>query len=601
MQKTDAKEQLTNKLRDQIVLTRSEVDTELKKQIDLETKLFPEFTKATGMNREILAERLQNTRRRILELESMQKSPFFAKLTYYSKEEKGDREVYISKYSFTDLNISSWVAPVAALRFEDLGDTEFKLPDRSKIHVDLNEKDSYVITEEKLVYFSNENKTEGVSIIYEDFFSNAKTEFGLSEIISKIQKEQYKIIQSDPNTPLIISGPAGSGKTTICLHRVAYLMQSPETEHKYSEHRMIMFVQDKSSKEYFASLLPKLGIDKMDIVTFFEWAAETLKLNKIKEIDTYSVDEVYLEYLEAKTNLVLKAKSAKFKASNFTSQLESFYKSNLSSNFFEIFNSSAKQLNYDYIDIIIMMHMLYEKDGLYTKVKYNKVVNVDQIQSSVRKTKIQYSLMIVDEFQNYSQEQIDLLKLCTNKNINSVSYIGDLNQKNIFKPQSTKYNPSYFEDCNKISLEKVFRNTKQILSYIQNQGYAVTVPDEARDGEEITEIKISNQDELLGTLEKELSTLDKKLTTGILCDTPNIKTLIENILRKTDLNLRIMTKKESQGTEFNTAIVINGDFEEDKITTPKFEEMKKSIQRNNNYVGYTRAVEKLVVIKLLQN
>jgi hypothetical protein len=62
-----------------------------------------------------------------------------------------------------------------------------------------------------------------------------------------------------------------------------------------------------------------------------------------------------------------------------------------------------------------------------------------------------------------------------------------------------------------------------------------------------------------------------------------------------------MTKKESQGTEFNTAIVINGDFEEDKITTPKFEEMKKSIQRNNNYVGYTRAVEKLVVIRLHYN
>lgn len=601
MQKTDSKEQLTDKLREHIDLTRSEVDTELKTQIDLETKLFPEFTKATGMNREILAERLQNTRKRILELESMQKSPFFAKLTYYSKEEKGDREVYISKYSFTDLNISSWVAPVAALRFEDLGDTEFKLPDRSKIHVDLNEKDSHVITEEKLVYFSNENKTEGVSIIYEDFFSNAKTEFGLSEIISKIQKEQYKIIQSDPNTPLIISGPAGSGKTTICLHRVAYLMQSPETEHKYSEHRMVMFVQDKSSKEYFASLLPKLGIDKMAIVTFFEWAAEILKLNKITEIDTYSVDEVYLEYLEAKTNLVQKTKSIKFKASNFTSQLESFYKTNLPPNFFEIFNSSAKQLNYDYIDMIIMMHMLFEKDGLCIKVKYNKIVNFDQIQSSVRKTKIQYSLMIVDEFQNYSQEQIDLLKLCTNKNINSLTYIGDLNQKNIFKPQSTKYNPNYFEDCNKISLEKVFRNTKQILSYIQNQGYAVAVPQEARDGEEVMEINISNQNELLNSLEEQLSNLDKKLTTGILCDTPKVKILIENKLEKTVLNLRIMTKKESQGTEFNTAIVINGDFEEDKITTPKFEEMKKSIQRNNNYVGYTRAVEKLFVIRIYNN
>ena len=598
MQNIEDKEQLTNLLKNNIEVTRADITMELERQIELETKLFPEFTKSSGTQREIVAQQLENVRKRILELQTMQKSPFFAKLNYFSKNENENKEVYISKYSFTELGISSWVAPVAVLRFEDLGDTEFKLPDKSIVKVDLNEKDSFVVTEEKLVYYSKENKEDGVSIIYEDFFSNAKTEFGLSEIISKIQKEQYKIIQSDPNTPLIISGPAGSGKTTICLHRVAYLMQSPETENKFSEHRMIMFVQDKSSKEYFASLLPKLGINRMDIITFFEWGANILKLNKISEIDTYSVDEIYLEYLEAKTNLIHKAKTTKFKASNFTNQLETFYQSNLSSDFFEIFCKSTKSLSYDYIDIIIMMYMMHEKDGFYTKVKFNKIVNVNEIKETIRKTKIEYSLMIVDEFQNYSQDQIDLLKLCTNKQVNSITYIGDLNQKNIFKPLSKHYIPNYFDDCKKISLEKVFRNTKQILSYIQNSGYEIVVPNEARDGEEVLELKISNKEDLLSKLEIELLKLDKKLTVGILCDTPKVKNIIEDKFKSIDLNFRIMTKKESQGTEFNTAIVINGDFEQDKITTPKFEEMKRSVQKNNDYVGYTRAVEKLIVLKL---
>jgi DNA helicase IV len=595
MQNTEDKNLLINNLNNKTELVRFEITKELEKQIELEQKTFPEFTKSTGTNREILAQRLEQIRRRIIELESMKKSPFFAKLMYFAKDEKENQEVFISKYSFTELGISSWVAPVAALRFDDLGDTQFRLPDKTKKSVDLNQKDSYVITEDKLVYYSQEDKKNGVSIIYEDFFSNAKTEFGLSEIISKIQKEQYKIIQSDPNVPLIISGPAGSGKTTICLHRVAYLMQSPETENKYSEHRMIMFVQDKSSKEYFASLLPKLGIDRMDIITFFEWGANILNLNKISEIDTYSLDELYLEYLESKTNLIQKAKTQKFKNTNFISQLETFYENNLPLEFFEIFRKTSKSLSYDYIDIIIMMYMLQEKDGLYTKVKFNTVVNVNEIKTVIRKTKVQYSLMIVDEFQNYSQDQIDILKLCTNKHTNSLTYIGDLNQRNIFKPLSKKHNPNYFDDCNKITLEKVFRNTKQILSYIRNQGYEISVPNEARDGEEVAELTIQNQEDLLQSLQSETTKLDKNLTIGILCDTPKMKEFLDKNFKKLDLNLRIMTKKESQGTEFNTAIVINGDFEKDRITSPKFEEMKKTVQKNNNYVGYTRAVEKLII------
>ena len=207
-------------------------------------------------------------------------------------------------------------------------------------------------------------------------------------------------------------------------------------------------------------------------------------------------------------------------------------------------------------------------------------------------------MMIVDEFQNYSQDQLNIIKMCLNKNTNSLTYIGDLNQKNSFKPLSKVHNPNYFDECNKIHLSKVFRNTKQILSYIQGIGYDISVPDEAREGEEIIELKINNSNELIEALDKELSKLDKKLTIGILCDTTIIKNTIESKF-KSDENLRIMTKQESQGTEFNTAIVINGSFEESKNENPNFLEMKRLVQRNNDYVGYTRAVEKLIVANII--
>ncbi len=616
MQKTSIKnkEVLIKELHLKIEEARVQIKIELHKFIELEKSLFLEFRKSIGINRDRLGVELQNTRKRIGEFEILYKTPFFAKVEYVVLEKNQteysvERERYIAKYPFSEAEISSWIAPVANLRFEELGKTSFKFEDGNLKDVDLNQKNNYVITEEKLVYFGNENKETGISVIYEDFFSNAKTEFSLGEIISKIEKEQYKIIQSDPLGELIISGPAGSGKTTICLHKVAYLMQSPETEHIFAEYKMIMFVQDVSSKEYFSSLLPKLGINNMQVLTYFEWLKQILNLPKISEVNAENIDENYLTYLEKKTEIIQIAKSKKFTNTNFLLQLANLYKENLQDNHLNLFLKNAHKSEYDYIDLSIMVQMIFEKDGYYKKEKYNKSVALDTIKTFTRKTKIEYSLVIVDEFQNYSQDQLDIIKLCRNKSGNSLTYIGDINQKNSFKPLSIKHDLDFFKYSKKVHLSKVYRNTKQILSYVKNLGYDISVPDEARSGDEVLELEILfeiNQEnmkvKLLEVLKATLEKLDDKFTIGILCDDLDLKKIIEKSLErekeKIFKNLKIITKQESQGTEFNTAIVINGDFYKKNIESVKFAEMRKMVQKNNDYVGYTRAVEKLIVIKI---
>ena len=248
------KEQLLSILNFFIFDIRETVNGELKKAIYIETDLQNKVNGTHGNSQELYSKQLYYANRRTEELNTLHTSPFFAKVIYSSNGE--NKEIYISKYELVDSNIVSWTAPVAELRFEDLGLSKIYLPDKKIAEINLKQKDNYVINQEKVIYYSQESEHNGVEIIHEDFFANLKTEFGLSEIISKIEKEQYKIIQSEHSKPLIISGPAGSGKTTICLHRVAYLLQRPETSNLYTGQNMLMLVQDKSTKSYFSSILP---------------------------------------------------------------------------------------------------------------------------------------------------------------------------------------------------------------------------------------------------------------------------------------------------------------------------------------------------------
>ena len=215
---------LAENLKSKVFEIRGSILEEIETLLEEEKKISVLYKKSYSAEQETLMQQWIYTKKRIEQLTQLKQSPFFAKIIY-SNDDKIN-EVYISKFEYSGEGVSSWVAPIAELRFEDLGECVVDIPDRDIKKVNLNQKDSYVIADEKIIYYSQEDLKDGVQIIYEDFLSNIKSEYGLSEIVSKIEKEQYKIVQADPKVPLIISGPAGSGKTTICLHRVAYLLQT---------------------------------------------------------------------------------------------------------------------------------------------------------------------------------------------------------------------------------------------------------------------------------------------------------------------------------------------------------------------------------------
>lgn len=583
---------LVENLKSKVFDIRDSILNEIEILLEEEKKLSLLYKKSYSAQQDSIMQQWMYTKKRIEQLTYLKQSPFFGKVVYNDGEKVS--EVYISKFEYSGSGVSSWVAPIAELRFEELGECEIAVPDRGVKKVDLEQKDSYIISEEKIIYYSQEDRSNGVQIIFEDFLSTIKSEYGLSEIVSKIEKEQYKIIQSDPRYQLIISGPAGSGKTTICLHRVAYLLQTPETSDIYAGRNMIMFVQDKSTKDYFSSILPKLGIPNMSVVTYFEWGASQVELNDVEEINLSTIDEEYLGYLEEKVLILEKGKVVFKKFGKiFEEELDILYKKYLTEKHYAIFSENKKNHLYDYLDITITLSMMVFEGELCKEGEFHKSLGSGTYKKYTRKIKTEYSMIIVDEFQNYSYDQISLLKKCINRGNESIVYIGDINQKSLLKPE-TKHDSDHFIICKKVELNKVYRNTKQILEFIRNEGYTVEIPENPKEGIDVHKHMIENKEDLADKIRELVSDKKEEETLGILCDSSDTKQRIQSFVTE-DEKIKVMTKLESQGTEFNSVICIN-ERGRNKQHSERFIKIMESINRNADYIGYTRAVEKLMVI-----
>lgn len=97
----------------------------------------------------------------------------------------------------------------------------------------------------------------------------------LRDIVSTIQVEQDSIIRADLNKTLIIQGVPGSGKTTVALHRLAFLLY--QYQDTLDPKRMIIFAPNKMFLDYISDVLPELGVEDIQQTTFTTWALEILQ------------------------------------------------------------------------------------------------------------------------------------------------------------------------------------------------------------------------------------------------------------------------------------------------------------------------------------
>ena len=199
--------------------------------------------------------------------------PYFARVDFQEKEKPSSEKFYIGKMALIreenqELIIVDWRAPVSNLYYEErLGDAHYVSPE-GNVEGQMLVKRQFSINEGKLDEMFDIDITTSDEFLQASLGSSADNR--LKEIVSTIQAEQNQVIRADMWRPLIVQGAAGGGKTTIALHRIAYLIYTYEKSFK-PENFMII-APSKLFLNYISDVLPELGVEKTKQTTYEEFA-----------------------------------------------------------------------------------------------------------------------------------------------------------------------------------------------------------------------------------------------------------------------------------------------------------------------------------------
>lgn len=222
--------------------------------------------------------------------------PYFSRIDF--REKRREKEsFYIGKFGINDSKtgdeiIIDWRAPIADLYYSGTeGETYYKAP-MGVINGKLSLKRKFIIKNGNLIdafddsinelILKNSADAEGNGLTDEFLRINLEESVSskLKEIVATIQKEQNDIIRADKNSPVIVQGSAGSGKTTIALHRLAYLLY--KYKDKIKGENILVLAPNKIFLDYISEVLPNLGVDKVKQKTFEQISIEILELkNKV--------------------------------------------------------------------------------------------------------------------------------------------------------------------------------------------------------------------------------------------------------------------------------------------------------------------------------
>ena len=210
--------------------------------------------------------------------ERMADAPFFGRVDFIFDGEEEAEPFYIGIGNFAEKAgmtplIYDWRAPVSGLFYDyDKGPASYEAP-AGTIRGEISSKWQYKIRGGKMIYaFESDTKIDD-EILKQELGNNGDVK--LKNIVRTIQKEQNAIIRNTKDKILVIQGAAGSGKTSIALHRIAYLLYHDRKNLKSSN--VLVLSPNSVFGDYISHILPELGEENIREMSFDLFAYRELK------------------------------------------------------------------------------------------------------------------------------------------------------------------------------------------------------------------------------------------------------------------------------------------------------------------------------------
>ena len=216
--------------------------------------------------------------RELQRLDRQKKNPYFGRFDFKADDQTTPQKFYIGLGLVQDKNETNWVydwrADVCSIYYDDqIGHTSYICP-QGQISGDVSLKRQFKIQNGKLVYYIDSNMVIDDEILMEQLSKNATTK--MHDIVSTIQKEQNVLIRADDMKNTIVQGVAGSGKTSIAMHRVSYLLYKYRDKLKSED--ILILSPSESFADYIGEVLPTLGESGAFTTTFSNMAKRLLNL-----------------------------------------------------------------------------------------------------------------------------------------------------------------------------------------------------------------------------------------------------------------------------------------------------------------------------------
>lgn len=574
------------------------------------------------------------------------KNPYFGRFDFKADGDDETKKYYIGLGLLQNAEkenlVYDWRSDICSLYYEDkLGKNYYLCPD-GKINGNIDLKRQYKIENGELKYYIDSNMVIDDDILMEQLSQNASSK--MHEIASTIQKEQNILIRNEKFENTIVQGVAGSGKTSIAMHRVSYLLFKYRNQLKSED--ILVLSPSELFADYINDVLPALGEEKTFTTTFSSMAKRLLGLdfesreNMLERVIS-NQDQKDFENIAIKSSFEFFYDFKKFLDNDicklFIPKTMTFgevviTKDELSDLFFNKLKDLAVHKRIDVLAGIICekFNLPAEKnEDLFKRAKkllYNKFITTDLLKiynlflQSVDLNEVEsigaydvapillikenlFSLknifeakyVIVDEMQDYTPCHFYLFdKIWKCKKL----YLGD-----IYQSIDKNLSVDYLKDLAKMTksklkyLTKSYRSTLEISIFSQKILGKKIANNVNRLGEEVECIKTKNCAHEIERILKERA--DKHQSVAIICKTMNEVSSLQkssDVIKKFKVLSEIGTMSKAKKIITTPANAKGVEF--DCVIIPFANEINyhNGLDRNLLYIASTRALHKLYFI-----